>query len=460
MRDIVVSLIIVGLFPACFRRPFVGLCVFSWLAYMRVQDLTWHFARDIRWSYYVAILTFAGFLFQRDRQRWFLPDLRCFLMMVLVVLVGIGVVASEGPDAFQFRRYMEYVKIVAVALFTTAIVRNREQLRILLWIIALSLGFYGVKAGIWGIFTLGSTPILRGPGGMLKDNNDFSLALSMAVPMLFHLGWTERRPEIKRAFWFALPLTVITIGLTHSRGGFLSVAAAIGVLIWRSRNRLQGILIGFLIAAAVFVLAPADYKARLATLRNPQEEGSAASRLRAWGIATRMALANPVLGVGLWKFQQHYFEFLAEPTPAARTGESIVAHSSYFQIWAECGTPALVLYFVLIVASFWTCWKVRRMARSRYFSSWIINYATMFEASMAAFLVGASFLNRAHFDLFYHWVALIVVFGHIAVREMRNEEAYPVRPGEREEIQRVPRAGFGSPIQPSGFGRRALPGNA
>ncbi len=79
---------------------------------------------------------------------------------------------------------------------------------------------------------------------------------------------------------------------------------------------------------------------------------------------------------------------------------------------------------------------------------------------MAAFLVGASFLNRAHFDLFYHWVALIVVFGHIAVREMQNEDAYPVRPGEREEIQRVPRTGFGSPTRPPGFGRRALPGNA
>ena len=50
MRDIIVSLLLVSLLPACYRRPFVGLCVFSWLAYMRVQDLTWGFARGIRWS--------------------------------------------------------------------------------------------------------------------------------------------------------------------------------------------------------------------------------------------------------------------------------------------------------------------------------------------------------------------------------------------------------------------------
>ena len=31
--------------------------VFSLLAYMRVQDLSWGFARDIRWSFYVAVIT-------------------------------------------------------------------------------------------------------------------------------------------------------------------------------------------------------------------------------------------------------------------------------------------------------------------------------------------------------------------------------------------------------------------
>jgi probable O-glycosylation ligase (exosortase A-associated) len=447
MRDLIVTLVIVGLFPACFRRPFVGLCVFSWLAYMRVQDLTWGFARDVRWSYYVAILTFAGFLLQRARQRWFLPDPRSYVMLALVALVGIGIAVSEDPSARQLQRYMEFVKIVGVALFTTAIVRTREQLRILVWIIALSLGFFGVKSGIWGIFTLGRVPILRGPGGMLGDNNDFSLALSMAVPMLFHLGWTERRPEIKRAFWIAVPLTVVTVGLTRSRGGFLSVITAIGMLIWRSRNRLTGILIGLLIASAALVVAPEDYIDRLKTLRNPTEEGSAAGRLRAWRIATRMAADNPWLGVGLWKFRAHYLDYEPDPTPAELAGDTIVAHSSYFQIWAECGTPAFALYLFLIFSSLWTCWKVRRMARARYFSSWIMNYATMFEASVVTFMVGASFLNRGHFDLFYHLVALIMVFGHIAMREMRGEAREPVQGGVRAPVLSEPRPGFGP--QPS-----------
>jgi probable O-glycosylation ligase (exosortase A-associated) len=461
MRDLIISVALVALLPLCYRRPFVGLAVFSWLAYMRVQDLTWGFARTMRWSYYVAIVTAAGYFVSKERKVWFRRDWRCYVMMALAALIGIGILLSEQREGTrmtplrQFERYLEYVKIVAVALFTTAVVTTKERLRMLLWIIALSLGFYGVKSGIWGIVHLGQVEILRGPGGMLQDNNDLSLALSMAVPMLFYLGWTERKPEIRKAFWVALPLTVITIGLTHSRGGFLSVATAIGVLVWRSKNRLQGIAVGCLVALAALLLAPASYKERITSILEYKTEGSAASRVRAWGIATQMALDHPFFGVGMFKFPQHARDYDKE----FQAGETvIVAHSSYFQIWAECGTPALLLYFGLILGSFATCWRVRAQAKRRYHTSWIINYATMFEASLASFLVGSMFLNRAHFDLFYHWVSIVIAFGVLAQKEMADELRYPQRSyGGRGELDAVRTPGFGPRPRTSGYRDHALP---
>ncbi|HED65608.1 MAG TPA: putative O-glycosylation ligase, exosortase A system-associated [Planctomycetes bacterium] len=454
MRDIIVSLIIVGLFPACFRRPFVGLCVFTWLAYMRIQDLTYGFAKDQRWSYYVAILMFAGYFLSPNRRRFFRPDWRCYLMMFLALWIGVGVLLSKGTNFIQVNAYLEFVKIIAIALFTTGMVYNRERLRILLWVIALSLGFYGVKTGIGGIVSLGA-PVLVGPGGLLADNNDFSMAMAMAVPMLFQLGMVERRPELKRTFWFAVPLTVLTVGLTRSRGGFLAVSAALGVLVWRSRNRLLGILVGLFVVIAALAVAPKDYKERLQTIKHPTEEGSAASRLRAWGIATRMAVDNPFFGVGFTKFRQHYLDRDYNPRPTAYelSGKGrIVAHSSYFQMWAECGSVSLLIYLILMGSSLWTCWSVRREARRRYYSSWIINYATLFEGSMVAFMVGATFLNRAHFDLFYQWVALIVSFGAIARAEMRDEVTYPTRLGARGAIRNVRHTGF----RPVGVGSGKL----
>jgi len=453
MRDVIVSLFILGLFPACFRKPFFGLIVFSWLAYMRVQDLTWGFARGQRWSFYVAIMMFAGF-FINERRRFFMPDIRCWLMIILVLIIGVGVALSENPDLRQFGRYLEFVKIIGIALFTTAVVRTKAHLRALLWVIALSLGFYGMKAGLWGILTLGRTPILRGPGGMLLDNNDFSLALSMALPMLVHLGLSEKDPSIRRAFWLAVPLTIVATVMTHSRGGFLSLCACIMVLLWRSRNRLAGFSAGMLLAIAGVLLAPSSYKERIVSISEYETEGSAQSRLRTWGIALRMSAANPLMGVGFGKFRQHFLDYAPNPTDDELSGNSLyVAHSSYLQILAECGGPAFGIYLLLIGLSFWTIWSIRKEALQRYFSSWILNYAVMFEASMVAFLVGATFLNRAHFDLFYHWVAIILLFGYIAREEMKDTGAYPEKSVGRGTLAPARQVGFGLRPRRSGFGK-------
>jgi len=459
MRDIFVITVITGLLPACFRRPYVGLLVFSWLAYMRVPDLSWGTVRNMRWSYYVCILTFFGFLVSPDRKRWFLPDIRCWIMMLMVVLVGVSVAVSESgtraEDAFAMTRVLEFTKIVVIALFTTAVVTTRAHLRVLLWVIALSFAFYGVKSGLAGILTLGRTVIKTGPGGMLADNNDFSLALAMAVPLLFHLGMSEKKPLFRKVFLVSVPLTVITVGLTHSRGGFLSVAGCIGVLVWRSRNRVGGIVIGILIALMAVLLAPSSYKERLSTLRNVEQDSSANARFRSWAAGARMAVANPWLGVGLSRFRQVYLDYQPNPNPQELSGKNIyVAHNSYVQIWAECGSLTLLCYFSLLFLTFVSCWKIRRMAKRRYYASWMINYATAFEASLVAFMIGSTFLNRAHFDLFYHFVAIVAVFEKLAKDELKAGapvESYAGADHRSGEFYRLQPAGFGQRPRMRGF---------
>ena len=66
LRDIFVIGIAIGGLPFAFLRPFIGLMLFTWLAYMRPQDMTWGIAKGFRFSYYMAIAMFGGyFLFER-----------------------------------------------------------------------------------------------------------------------------------------------------------------------------------------------------------------------------------------------------------------------------------------------------------------------------------------------------------------------------------------------------------
>ena len=455
MRDLLVSAFILLSLPSCFRRPFVGLLMFSLLAYMRLQDLTWGWARYQRWSYFVALVTLLGFVFSSDPdKRFFRPDLRCWVMITLALLVGASLLASTNLRPLDFENYTEYCKIIGVALFTTGVVRNREYLRILVWVIALSFGFFGVKNGLNFLLHAGNLKIEQGPGGMLFDNNDFALALCMSIPLLVQLGLSEQRELVRRVLLAMVPLTAMTVIATHSRGGFLAMAVTALVLAWRSRNRVASFALLGLFAVGLALIVPRSYVERLSTISQYETEGSARGRLEAWKVAGHMIQAKPLLGVGFEKFQENYKRYDPRAASAEEGGPGTrVTHNSYLQIWAECGTPAFLLYMSLLAWSFLDLWKVRREARERYHSSWILSYATMFEGSLAAFAVGSFFLNRAHFDLFYHLVAIVLTFTALARESMRDELAYPTHSARRSALAGERARGFGARTRPAGFDR-------
>jgi probable O-glycosylation ligase (exosortase A-associated) len=463
VRDLIVALAILSLIPVSYRRPFIGLLTFSWLAYMRVQDLAWGFAQSMRWSYYVSIVMVAGFIVQR-RDRWFLPDWRIWTMFAMVGWVILSAALSDLPPAAretQIDRVVEFIKIIGIAVFTTAVVRTREHLRLLIWIIALSFAFYGVKDGVWGLLKGFGGRIIQGPGGMIADNNDYALALVMSVTMLFSIAQAEARPVLRRAFYAMVPLSIITVLLTYSRGGLLSLITGTLVMVWRSPFRWRGLIAGAVATAVVLAVMPQEMYDRFASIKTYQDDGSAQSRFRSWAVGYRMALDNPVFGVGLQGFRSHYMKYEPNPTPEQLTGDGTkVAHNSYIQMWAECGTPSLLMYLSLIAGSFWTVWRIRRKARRIYEDSWILHYCTMFESSLAAFMVGSAFLNRAHFDLIYHWFAIIAMFGVFAERDMADATAGVRRDKGRGTLRVVPERGFrpvgagAVPITERGFGGR------
>jgi putative inorganic carbon (HCO3(-)) transporter len=416
MRDVLVFAIVLFLLPTSIRRPFVGMLLFSWLAYMRPQDLCWGFARTMRMSFFVGIAMVLGWwAYEQGRRRFATWDVRTGLMSALALLVTASYAFAQHQNAYTNQYFVEFLKIVVIGLFTTAQVDTRERLRLMLWTIALSLGFFGIKNGLLGILS-GGSPILRGPGGMLEDNNDFALALVMNMPLLWYLGIDDGRRWVIRATQAAVFLSLVTIVLTHSRGAFLALVMTSLWMAWRSGHLVRA---GFGLAAAAgafLLLAPESVMERLASIGDTKES-SANARLTAWATAMRMIGDNPALGVGLRNFQPRYAEYSVVPLPPG--GTTYVAHNSYLQIWAESGSFAFVVYLLLLGSVFVTCRRVFMMGRMRPDLAWAANYARMMEATTVGFLVGAFFLNRGHFDLVYHWLALVTSLSAIVAAAWR-----------------------------------------
>jgi len=443
MRDLIVALFALGAIPVAFKRPAAGMLAFSLFAYMRVQDLAWGFAKAQRWSMFLAVAMVAGWAFQRGRKGpiW---NSRTSLLLFMPAWTFVGLVLAIGLDAFAYPRFIEFVKIIFVGIFTTMVVQRREHLRALMWVIGMSFAFFGVKNGV-GTIMSGGSPILRGPGGMLLDNNDFALALAMAIPVLVGLATAEVNGYYRRWLKIFIPFTYLSVFATRSRGGFLSATLATMILVWRSKNRFAGFAVmGAFVLIGLMVL-PSDMFERLQTLQNVEEDGSAQGRLKAWRVAGDMIKDHPVFGVGFDQFQANYLDY--GERAGTKTGTRVV-HNAYLQIWSEAGTPVFLCYVALLVMSVLALQRLRREAAKVYERSWILSYCTALEGALLTFMLGSMFLNRAHFDLIYHYFAVVMVFERIAYAELESPASQQVKAGSTGEVfQRKEQYGFGR--QPS-----------
>lgn len=429
MRDVIVFATIFAALPFALIRPYYGLILFSWLAYMRAPDLCWGPARSFRFSLIVALVMFAGwFLF--DKRPFFRKDRRNFYMFMMAIAVSISYLLAPNKLGTIPAKYVEFIKVMAIAVFTTAQIDSKDRLRQIIWVIALSFGFYGIKGGLWYLITQDAR-IIQGPGGLLKDNNDFSLAMCMNIPFLYYLAQTEANHRVRTFLRMAVAATVVTIVMTGSRGGFLSMVTVFGVITLKSKYKVAGMTAAVFGGLLFLAFIPQDYRERLMTLKTAtKEDASAIGRLHAWGIAIKMIKDKPFFGVGFHNFVTQYGRYDSGVAP----GVHRVAHNSYFQIWAESGTFAYLFFMATLLSAILLMRRLRRVNRILDGPDWVEGYSNMFETSLYAFLVGATFLNRAHFDFVYQMVAIAAAMYPIAVAEARKKHERTGRTGPGELV--------------------------
>lgn len=426
--------VVFGALPYAFFRPYYGLLLFTWLAYMRAPDLTWGPARSFRFSMVIGLVMFLGWLFF-DKRSFMRKDKRCYFMLLMALCVVLSYIDAPVKTPSSNSKLIEFVKVMAVATFTTAQLDSKNRIRTLLLVMSLSFAFYGVKGGIWGII-LRDARIIRGPGGLLLDNNDFSLAMVMNIPFLYYLAFTETNRRFKMFLRAAVFLTVITVVLTGSRGGFLAMAVVFFAIVMKSKYKsyaIPGALAGGLLFLAFI---PKHYRERLATLKTAsKEDASAIGRLKAWGVALEMVKNEPFLGVGYQNFVFAYRRY------DVGTEKSIVrvAHNSYLQIWAETGSFALLFFLLIVISTILMMRRLQRVNRIRDGPEWIGYYASIIEVSLYAYMLGAMFLNRGHFDFMYQEVAIAVALVPISLAEMQRHKRGPR--GSRGPVKLIVRQG-------------------
>ncbi|MCG2577752.1 putative O-glycosylation ligase, exosortase A system-associated [Dechloromonas sp. XY25] len=411
MRDIFITAIICGLIPFILKNPRIGAYSWAWLAMMIPHRLAYGFARTLPFSQVVGIATLIGFLFSKEKKPFPLSTITVIYLSFLGWMTMTSFFAVDTPEAIWAR--WEYVmKIHLFLMLTLMLLRGRQQIEQLIWVITLSIGFYGLKGGLFTLQTGGGGRVWGPPGGVISGNNELGVALVMLVPFMYYLFQTSTRRYIRNGMLFLIAATFLGILGTQSRGALLAlVCMAFFVAIKGKRPIITTSIIGGLLITAIAFM-PDSWNSRMNTIESYDLDASAMSRVYTWKTIWNLAIDRPLVGAGFntdipiifatyAPFDMEKFDF---------QGTVYVAHSIYFQALGEHGFPGLILYVLIGILAWRKAGKLAAKAqRHPDYAEWIPLLMRMTQASLAGFAAGGAFLSLVHFDLPYYIVAFVVL---------------------------------------------------
>jgi probable O-glycosylation ligase (exosortase A-associated) len=335
--------------------------------------------------------------------------------------MGISTVFAFHVD-LALDQLDKVVKIQLMTFITMMLITDRRRINLFIWAIVISLGFYGVKGGIFTALTGGSYHVMGPPRSFIGGNNEIALALIMTIPLMRYLQLQAKTKLVRYGLILSIAITLIAILGSQSRGALLGLIAMILFLIWKSPRRLTLFALFAVVLSLGFAFMPKHWHVRMDSIAKYQLDTSAMGRVNAWRFATNLGLAHPLTGGGFDAFQSDLFAIYA-PDP-----ENVHdAHSIYFQVLGEQGFVGLALFLLLGWFAWRSCTGAIKQVGHNPDTEWIAILARMLQVSIVGYAVGGAFLGLAYFDFYYSLLAIVVLIkAQLTVyteKELRSDTA-------------------------------------
>ena len=402
MRDLFIVLVVLGSVPITFIKPFFGVLVWNWLGLMNPHMLAYTFAARQPFAQVVGVSILVGILFNSKEPKF--PPMCGVSVALLIFWVWITITTPFALNLdYSTDRYILISKMLLLVFITMALLTTRVRFFSLVWVMVISIGFYGVKGGIFTLLTGGGERVWGPVGTFIGGNNEIGLALNMTLPLMRYLQLQTQDKMVRLGLWGAMGLTVMSSLGTQSRGALLGLVVTGVWLILKTRNRGPILALVVLMAVPVMTFMPATWHARMDTIKNYEQDASALGRINAWWSAWYLA-QDRVLGGGMGALTTPANMRAYAPNP----NDYHDAHSIYFQVLADHGFIGLGLYLTLLVTTIGTLRSIRLRTRGKPTLAWMFDLAAMINVSLVAFGVSGAFLGLAYFDLMLTQLALVV----------------------------------------------------
>lgn len=412
MRDVIVLSIVLWGLSKVFARPYVGVYLWTWLSLMNPHRLAWGFAYSMPFAQIVALSTIIGlFTGKEKKQNIWSPISILLLVHLLWMCVTTYFAVNPGGALYELNRFW---KIQLFTFLALALLSDREKVHGFIWVVVLSIGYYGVKGGVFTVLTGGSSRVWGPVGSFIEGNNEMALAMITIIPLMRYLQLHTSNKWIARGLLAGMLLTAISVLGSQSRGAFLGIIG-MGLFFWfKSPNKLGGLVLVSAVSLVIVFFMPESWWDRMNTVKTYDEDASAMGRINAWWVAFHMANAS-ITGGGANMFTPAMFALYA-PIPE----DFHDVHSIYFEQIGEQGWIGFSIFMAFSVLTWIKCGEIIKRTRGGSDSKWASDLAAMLQASLIGFWVAGAFLGMSYFDLYYDLIVAAIVAGKVVDRGIKE----------------------------------------
>ncbi len=410
MRDLLLTAIVFGALPFILKRPYIGILMWILISVMNPHRLTYGFAHDFPYAEIIALTTLLSFVFTRDERHFPFTAATVSLILFMFWMNITSIFAIHFDQLYH--QWSTVMKMLLMTFVAITVLHSKEHIRLMIWVLVISVGFYGLKGGI---FTLnGNGSLVLGPeNSFIEENNSLAVALLMTIPLMRYLQMTEASKWLRLGLTAAMVLCGLSALGSYSRGALIAIAFSALFLWLKSPRKLPMGIAMVILLPLLIAFMPAKWETRMNTINDYQQDGSAIGRINAWHMAWNLALDRPLVGGGFEIYDPGVFARYA-PNPL----NVHAAHSIYFQALGEHGFVGLAFFLAM---GFFTwrsgSWIIAR-TRDRPDLSWASNLAKMLQVSQIAYATGGAFLSLLYFDLPYYILVAMVLTKVLVEKEL------------------------------------------
>lgn len=412
MRDILLTIFVFTSIPFILRAPATGALMWVWISVMNPHTQGWGFATQFPFAFIIAVATVFSLMITSKPKTMPLTPVSATLLL-FVLWMNVTALFAILPQASQEQWY-KVMKIMLMTFVVLVAIRTREDVQRLIQVLVISLGFYGVKGGLFTIRSGGTDRVWGPEGSFIGDNNAVALALILTIPLMYYLQQNTTNKWLRRAMMATMLLSALAALGSYSRGALLAIVAMLFFLIFKSRNKLTVGAFIVMLAPALLLFMPQRWGERMDSIADYANDESAQGRLNAWRMAYNLA-RDRFFGGGFDVSEPSIF-FRYAPNP----DDVHAAHSIYFQVLGEHGFVGLGLYLILGFLTYRNAAWIGRHTAGIQELHWAFGLARMIQVSLIGFAVGGAFLSLLYYDVpYYLMVALIST--RILVERARTE---------------------------------------